>query len=115
VVEDDLDTRSVLDALLSNGVVSVVIAGDADTAVAILAARIIDCVVTDHYLEGDHTGLVVAQAAAARRIPVVVLSGFLTPLVRLEYDSAGVVAQFAKPVDLSALRDAVRRAVGLSP
>lgn len=108
VVEDNAMIRTLLREGLVRHQCEVVVAADADEALAIGRARLIDCVLTDLRLDGK-TGLELCQELKrlgeqlGRRIPVWILSGAcpgdLPEQVR-QGDVAGFIRKPFNPLEI---------------
>jgi signal transduction histidine kinase/ActR/RegA family two-component response regulator len=77
---------------------------------ALLAGERFDMVVTDLNMPGI-SGLEVALAIRAARpdVPVIVVSGYITDMLRTQAEAAGVRELISKPHEVEELRDAVQR------
>jgi PAS domain S-box-containing protein len=77
---------------------------------ALLAGERFDMVVTDLNMPGI-SGLEVARAIRAARpdVPVIVVSGYITDMLRTQAEAAGVRELISKPHEVEELRDAVQR------
>lgn len=79
-----------------------------DEAIALLAARPFDLVVTDLLMPGvDGFELLAHLSRSARRIPVIVMSGHLTPERRERVISLGGLWCFDKPIHFQEFADAI--------
>lgn len=85
-------------------------------AIAQLAARSFDLVVTDLVMPGvDGFELLAHLSRSARRVPVIVMSGHLTPARRERVTSLGGLWCFEKPIHLQEFSDAVGALVASGP
>jgi len=77
---------------------------------ALRTGESVDMVVTDFNMPGI-SGLEVARAIRAARpqVPVIVVSGYITELLRTQASAAGVRELISKPHEVDELRDAVQR------
>jgi CheY-like chemotaxis protein len=119
LAEDDADMRRLVDLVLRMAGYNVV---EADSGVMLLrrlelaAVRggrpAYDAIVSDVYMP-DLTALEVLEALQSRdvTIPIVLITAYGTDDTRAEARSLGVVDVLEKPLDWSALRSAVQKAV----
>jgi CheY-like chemotaxis protein len=117
VVEDDIDSREVLAAVLADhGAVAVAVASAVE-ALAVLAERRPDVIVSDLAMPGlDGFGLLreVSARPALRGIPVLALTAFARPTDRERALAAGFRAYLAKPVEPIELVTEIARLLGPS-
>ncbi len=115
VVEDEPLQRKSMEQILSAAGFTVLMAGRAETALAILDARDnIDAVVTDINMPGALDGFVVAWRARrqGRPVPVIVVSG----VVQAGQEQPAMGFRFLpKPLDPTALVHEVRQAIRSNP
>ena len=116
LVEDSLVTREMERRLLADAGFSVLVAGDADEALAVLAAHRVDCLVTDIEMPGM-SGLELTRKLRSMpqfaHLPIVVVSTRDRPEDRLAGLAAGADAYLTKQgLDASELVNLVRRLGG---
>jgi two-component system response regulator HydG len=105
LVEDDLDVRVLLEHVLQSAGLDVIAVETVANAIKLVETRPFDLVVTDGKL-GDGIGIDIADAAKARGIESLIVTGhaFQLPQARLsQYD------YLLKPIRPAELLDAIRR------
>ena len=90
---------------------SVVSAASAAEAVATLAARSFDAVITDMKMESDSAGFDVVRAARALANPPAVLILTAFPILARDWHAAGADALLSKPSNITQLLDTVAELV----
>ena len=113
IVDDEPDMASTLVRLLRRSGHTCLTASTGEEAASLLDAGPLDLVVTDLRLPGID-GLAVSRHARAKRppVPVVLISGRLTPDTLLEVRSREGLILLAKPFLNVEFLDAVHRALG---
>jgi DNA-binding NtrC family response regulator len=110
VVDDEEPQRRVLAGFLKKRGYEVEAVGDAEQALAILAARTVDLVLTDLRMPG-RSGEELLEAVHARNpeVPVVVMTAYGTVTSAVSAMKRGAADYLAKPVDLDELEVLVAR------
>jgi FixJ family two-component response regulator len=113
VLDDEPQLRKALERLLTAHGFTVTTYGQGADAFAALSAQPADCLLLDLHMPGLN-GFDILQGFAARGItmPVVVLTGHGAPDTAGRVRELGAVAYLTKPVDESALIDAIHAAIG---
>jgi FixJ family two-component response regulator len=111
VIDDDDQLRRALTRLLrAHGYIPL---DFASAELYLHANPLADCLLLDIDL-GGMTGIDLYRALRARRVdepPVIFMTGAGTPATERAASELGCVAYLAKPVDVNALLEAIRRAV----
>lgn len=115
VVDDDADAREVMEQVLTAHGASVHTAGSAEEALAVLDRGGVDVVLSDIGMpETDGYGLMQQlrshPSVAVRGVPVIAVTAYAGEGDREAALAAGFHAHLPKPIDVDALREAVRRA-----
>jgi len=115
VVDDELDVRESMARLLEIAGATVHTAPTARDALEIHRSRRVDVVVTDLGMPGDDgfsllRSIRVQEADAARRTPVIALTGFVGTQDKSNVRDAGFTAHLDKPVDIQLLVAAIASA-----
>jgi DNA-binding response OmpR family regulator len=116
VVEDDVDSRGLLQDVLESVGYLVETASDGAMALAYLAAGGIDLLVVDQMLPLVH-GLELCRAVRGQRtdryLPIIMVSALSGELHRHNAQTAGADVYLTKPVDIDELLYAVDRWAGI--
>ena len=114
VVDDDPAVAEMLALLLEDEGHAVVVALSAAEALASLAGRPFDLVISDHLLGEGATGLELAAEVRRRwpATPVALLTAWASPLGRRSVDAAGLAAVLEKPYRIEQIRALVARVAG---
>jgi CheY-like chemotaxis protein len=115
LVDDEPRVLSALQRGLRREAVEVETAGSAEEALALLESRSFALVISDHKMPGM-TGveLLTRVRRAWPATERILLSGWSSEIEPEEIDGAGLFALLSKPWDDAEMRDAIRRAVGLT-
>ncbi|WP_424140231.1 response regulator [Roseomonas chloroacetimidivorans] len=117
VAEDEPPVAMVIDDSLTDGGFCVTCAPDGLVAVAELATQSFDAVVTDVRMPNlDGVGLVRSILSRYSRMPIIVLSGYMTPQQRSDLLGLGIPAEalLEKPNGFRQLRGILARLLGPS-
>ncbi|MEW5982923.1 MAG: sigma-54 dependent transcriptional regulator [Acidobacteriota bacterium] len=110
VVDDEAAQRTVLAGFLRKRGLEAVPAANAEEAVGIAAARIVDLVLTDLKMPGkDGLALLDSLRAINPEIPVIVMTAFGTVATAVEAMKRGAADYLTKPIDLDELEVLVTR------
>ncbi|HET9316665.1 MAG TPA: response regulator [Vicinamibacteria bacterium] len=117
VVDDDTDTRELFAAVLTTGGASVSTASSASEALALLAGRPVDVVLSDIAMPGGDGYWLVRQIRAlpdapVNAVPVVAVTAFGRDHSRSRALAAGFADHLQKPADPTLLCRAVAAAAG---
>lgn len=113
LVDDDAPTLRILAHLLRKRSFEVIPAGSVAEARAIMDARPVRLLISDVGLpDGDGWELMAESRARRPGLAGIALSGYGTEEDRARSRSAGFAAHLTKPVNISALEDAISRALG---
>jgi len=103
LVEDDVDTRSVMTLVLNDAGAVVVPAGSAEEAMEALAAHPFDAILCDIGLPGEDGFSFMGRARttieACRELPALALSAFARKRDKQRAREAGFDGHLAKPID----------------
>ena len=113
VVDDELSMREFLEILLGKNGHDVVVAPDAERALALFDADVFDLVITDLNLGGRVTGLHVLEQAKKRRpdTEVLVITAFATKETAIQAMKAGAHGYLTKPFKVDELVVVVNKAL----
>jgi len=112
VIDDDPETREVLELAVSMEGYSVRVAEDTETALEIVAASPPAMVLLDYYGVGEDAGRVVASVrAAGGAIPIVLMTGAKDPAGKAK--ELGLKRFLQKPFDFHTLRKLLRSHAGI--
>ena len=113
IVEDERAIQLALGSLLRKEGYAVEVVSSGDAALAMLAERTFDLVISDLALGAGPSGMAVLQAAKASRpeTPVVLITAHGSEKVAVEAMKAGAEDYVAKPFDNDEIRLVVRRAL----
>lgn len=108
VVDDEANVGSMMQMVLESDGYEVTLARSAAEALALLASRAFDVVVTDMRMESATSGYDVARAASALASDpgIVLLTGF--PLPSRDWRQSGAHAMLQKPVPIARLMECIR-------
>jgi PAS domain S-box-containing protein len=112
VVEDDADSRTLIETLLLARGADVTTAGSAEQALRVLGERVFDVLVADIGLpvvDGFNLLRSVRSIAALEDLPAIAVTGFASEEDRLRVTAAGYAAHLPKPVDADALATTIAR------
>jgi PAS domain S-box-containing protein len=113
VVEDDADSRALLEAMLTSRGARVQSAGTAERALHLLESEPFDLLVADIGLPRAD-GYDLLRSARARPhladLPAIAVTGFVSEEDRRRAEAAGYAAHIAKPIDLDLLVQAITAA-----
>ena len=118
LVEDQATVRGAISRALSRGLLTVVEAQDAESALAILARdRNIDLVISDMVMPGKSGADLVDEIVGQRPgMPVIIMSGYSEETASRHWRVPESAAFIEKPVSPSALLDLVHRMlIGVGP
>jgi two-component system, LuxR family, response regulator FixJ len=112
LVEDDDDTRDAIAMLLDCEALPVRAFASCDHLLRTLDPKAADCLVLDVQMRGT-TGLDLLERLKIKpeTLPVIIMTGNLTPQVRARATAAGAFAVLEKPFDGNKLVDIVRLAL----
>jgi DNA-binding response OmpR family regulator len=115
VIEDDAGVRKLLGDVLEIAHIDPDLAGSGDEALAALAHRSYDIVITDYHLPGPD-GLAVAAAARSRcpTVPIIVITGAPERLDARATDTPGIRVLY-KPFSMTVLMVTVRELLAGTP
>jgi two-component system response regulator AtoC len=112
VVDDDDDLRDALQWYFNNIGYQVLCASSGDSALPMVRDAHIDLVVSDIRMpNGDGIHLLKNIRALGTLAPPVILVSAYSEMDETTASAAGAFAFFAKPLDLDALKNSVRRAI----
>ena len=114
VVEDDADSRSLIETLLLARGADVTTSGSAEQALRVLAERPVDVLVADIGLpvvDGFDLLRAVRSIASLENLPAIAVTGFASEEDRLRATAAGYAAHLPKPVDADVLAGTIARVV----
>lgn len=112
VVDDEFDIRDMLDLGLSLDGYRVLTAAGGEQAIAIARQERIDLLITDFKMPGMNgieTASRIREIAAG--VPVVVITGYLTPSTEKECGALGGVRLVRKPFELETLTAVIEAAI----
>ena len=117
VVDDDTDTRELFATVLATGGADVSVAGSAPEALALLAARPVDVVLSDIAMPGGDGYWLVREiraspAASVQSVPIVAVTAFGREHSSARVLAAGFAAHLQKPTDPDLLCRTVAAAAG---
>src|SRR5262249_3706164 len=116
VVDDEIDSREMLAAVLEHRGAQVVQGESAESALRILRERAVDVVIADIAMPMiDGYGLMRRMRAAGHTVPSIAVTAFAGPDDRTLALESGYTAYVAKPVDGAELSRTVRDVVASSP
>jgi CheY-like chemotaxis protein len=120
VVDDETDGREMVGAILHHCGAEARLAGSVPEALAAIAERVPDVVITDIEMPGEdgHTLLKRVRALAPERggrVPVAALTAYASPEDRRKVLAAGFQRHIAKPFQPGDLVAVIARLVGVSP
>ncbi len=111
IVDDDPDLRQTYEMVIGAAGYRVLTAGDSKEGEAIAAAENPDLILLDVVMEEVDAGLVFAERFA-RTYPIILLSSIADSSVKVfDIHKLPVKAILQKPIEPSALRDAIRAAL----
>jgi CheY-like chemotaxis protein len=114
VVEDDADSRSLIETLLLSRGADVLAAASADQALRALAERAVDVLVADiglPFVDGFTLLRTVRSIAGFEALPAIAVTGFASEEDRLRVTAAGYAAHLPKPVDPDVLARTIARVI----
>src|SRR5258705_13693192 len=115
VIEDYLDTRELLATLLQRSGYNVIEAEDGVEGLLKAGWMYPDLIIMDLSLpemDGVEAARRIHAQAKLSRIPIFVVSAYLTAEVKADVRAAGCVAVFAKPFEAQALLDRISATLG---
>jgi len=114
VVDDELDTREMIGALLMDESATVLLAGSVAEAVRLLEREQVDLLISDLAMPGEDGYALIARLRGLPRgseVPAIALTGHARAEVRAEVMRAGFDLHLPKPVDPEELLQVVSRLV----
>jgi PAS domain S-box-containing protein len=118
VVDDELDTREMIGALLMDESATVLLAGSVVEAVRLLEREPVDLLISDLAMPGEDGYALIARLRSLPRgseVPAIALTGHARAEVRAEVMRAGFDLHLPKPVDPEELLRVVSRLVRAEP
>jgi CheY-like chemotaxis protein len=115
VIEDYTDTRELLSVLLHRQGYQVLQARSGPEGLLTACGALPDLVIMDLALpemDGIEVARRIRQTAGLSRVPIFIVSAYLTPEVQAEIRAAGCAEMFGKPCDFDSLLEAVRITLG---
>jgi len=113
VVDDEVDVREMIEVGLSLDGYRVVTAEGGGQAIELIQTELIDLLITDFKmpgLSGVDTATRIREIAPD--LPVIVVTGYVTPKTVEECMALGIVEFIRKPFPFRTLSDAVQSAIG---
>lgn len=114
VVDDEPQFCRALARLLKTHGFDVMTFTDGDDFLAACGSRLPDCLLLDLHMPGPD-GFEILERVAARRLPVLVLTGHDQPGNPERVRALGALDYFLKPVSEARLMDAIQAAIECSP
>jgi CheY-like chemotaxis protein len=116
IVEDEADTRQLLERILRDSGASVVVADSASAALAAVDRRAPDVLLSDIGMPGmdgyELLRQIRSRSTDVRSLPAIALTAFARPKDRLNALRAGYVAHLTKPAEPAQLIATVAAAAG---
>jgi FixJ family two-component response regulator len=113
VIDDDASVRKALKRLLEAAKLNVDVFPSGRDFLGSLPSNRPDCIVLDFQMPGMN-GLDIQKQIAQERmaVPIIVISRYDEPQIRIQCLSAGAIAYLCKPLDGETLLGAIDRAAG---
>lgn len=112
LIDDEPAQTRLISAIIARDGWRAVVAGDPDTAIAMLGTREgmqISAILLDHWVPGDNACELIAELKARRpAVPILMLTTSASPLLAVEAMRAGASDYLVKPVSPERLMDALR-------
>src|SRR3546814_12388391 len=114
MIDDEPAQCRLISALAAREGWRTIVAGDSETAVAMLGTRDgmqLSAIILDQWVPGDDTCELIAELKSRRpRLPILMLTTSASPLLAVEAMRAGATDYLVKPVAPDRLLEALRRA-----